>query len=302
MHMNASQIAALSAELAAYRGPAAVAVAIVTDSARLLGAHQRCTDASTPTFRRASGGNAYALAPNHVYCALTLPHPAALVTAALAQLLNRYVRPALATLTKHGAKTSYFGRDWLSARSTPIAGASYTYCQQTGAVLVELVIGTQYAFAAPGAATYLGKPPAALAEMCARAIEPAKLAAQLAAAYMDIGATPYVAANSPASAPTAALQTPWLAADEEAIGVVGAGQRGDGSIELGGEFCIDPAALRTLEHAINAKKARQAVALRALVHTHLNPAISGLFGVRELDSFTRVLAAALAEHDHRRSV
>ncbi|WP_437735564.1 lipoyl protein ligase domain-containing protein [Sorangium sp. So ce1335] len=160
-----------------------IAASLVEGPAVVLGAAQRagrvvdlaaCAARGAPVLRRSTTGTAAFLGGRGVVWTLALPHVAALAADATARtLLNRNVRGFLKGLARAGAPAHYGGREWISVQHRPAALLGVDVAKD-GAVLLEVLAGFDAPPAIPAELAapderavdrWLGKAPAALAEV-----------------------------------------------------------------------------------------------------------------------------------------
>ena len=125
-------------------------VASFTGEALLLGRHQaketvlRGSSVAVPIARRATGGRALLAAEGTFAIALALPRTGALLgdgrDVPASKIVNRFVRPALGALGALGVSAGYFGRDFISVSTRPVAHASFD-AGRDGSALVEVHVG-----------------------------------------------------------------------------------------------------------------------------------------------------------------
>jgi hypothetical protein len=144
-----------------------LAVAELVEDGELLGAFQRRGDARTdlPLARRATGGGSVRAGDGVIHCVLALATPSAVVTANEDQILNRYVRPFLAAITKVAAPAHYFGRDWISVSHRPAAHVSFGHLRDTERTVVEVFVAARRSFTSGVRSSHLGKEPLVLADV-----------------------------------------------------------------------------------------------------------------------------------------
>jgi hypothetical protein len=130
--------------------PIVIYAASMRGDARLLGAYQRVEDALAGSHgnvqRRTTGGPLVVGGDGTLYLALGLRRADSLMECPRDRVLNRNVRPILAALRALGADAHYFGRDFVSVDRRP-AGFLGWAREREGAVLVEVVLGTERSFA-----------------------------------------------------------------------------------------------------------------------------------------------------------
>ena len=266
---------------------AELVVAVPADEAIAIGAFQRSADAGAsgrPVFRRASGGAALKLGRGTVFVQLALARVDALVACAPDQLLNRYVRPLLAALTRAAGKPArYFGRDWIAVGGRPVAAVAFGHDAEARSAVFEAVVSaTEPVFVDPVRGSFRGKEQATLDT------DPARVAAAVAEAYRAIAeAASEVTLDRHSLSPIAG-DMPWQASCEEAIGRIAAGRDARGVMRIGGELMASRDALARLEAAIASE---QADVEEAVVATLGAPGVV-TFGVRSLASIRDVILAA----------
>jgi len=284
-------------------------VARASDSAVVLGALQRSTEldavpaALSPdviVIRRGSGGAEASVSPGTIWMQLALAHSGALTPCEPGRLLNRYVRPLLRALTKIGALARYFDRDWISVKRRPVAMIAFAHDATTGRALVEAIVGVTAPFALRERASYLGKPPATLAELGVVA-DSSRIATAIVdayrAAYGEALAIVDHAAVSADAEELEPLEPPWASSREDAIGLVGAGRDHAGGMRIGGELMVSRDAVGRLESrlaSLSAAEATKEKIERALADTLQAPGVA-LVGVRSLDALRDALLDAFAD-------
>jgi hypothetical protein len=221
------------------RASATLSVVVLDRSAIVLGAFQRARSAlspsalgsGTPVLRRRSGGPAIVIAPGTLHVALALSHPSVLVPCDASRLVNRHVRPLLRALTKLGAQAQYFGRDFVSVASRPVAWVGFAHRAATGESLFEAFVGTTATFALPAgwdgypprrAPQWRGKEPRSLVDAAARPVSPSEVAKRLEDAYAEAYGAPLERVGGSPLEPADGNAAPWSALEEDAIGFVGA--------------------------------------------------------------------------------
>jgi hypothetical protein len=286
-HIAASSCGGLDRALTA---PAELAVAIAGDEATVLGAFQRAT--SEGSLRRASGGPAVRVGPGTVHVALALATPSALVPCEARQIVNRYVRPLLRALTRHGHLAHYFGRDWISVAHRPAGWVGFAHDAGTGRTLFEAFVAVSTPFALAQRESFLGKPHATLEELRRGPVDATELAVAIADTYaVDAvrGELAWPAGTTDAS--RARPEPPWAVTVEEAIGTLGAGPDAAGTFRVGGDLLVSRDALARLE-------ARAATAprddLARIVDETLAARGVALDGVKSLASVLDVVTRARA--------
>lgn len=160
-----------------------IAASLLEGRAVILGAAQRagrvadmqaCARSGIRVLRRATTGTAAYLDGRAILWQLALPHMAALMPDTSPRtLLNRNIRGFLRGLTRAGAASHYFGREWISVRQRPAALVGFDV-EPSGAVLIEVFAGYDQPIALPDVVAtceeravdrWLGKSPAALGEL-----------------------------------------------------------------------------------------------------------------------------------------
>ena len=288
--------------------PGELWVGVASDEARLLGAFQRSeprseargvTGAQAPPFvHRGSGGPEVWVAPGTVHVALALAHPAAFVACDEKRIVNRMVRPLLKALTRVGALSHFFGRDWVSVHHRPAAWVGFGHDAATRRTLFEAFVAVHAPFA-PARESFQGKEPttldAMLGEIGRPPVAPARVVDAIVDAYIAAWGAEAVslALPEPASPLPADVvdETPWAATVEEAIGTLGAGPDAQGVFRLGGSLLASRDAVARLEAAAPTTASD---ALGALVDAALAGPGVALDGVRSLTSVRDVIVSALA--------
>ncbi len=241
--------------------------------------------------RRGSGGGPVRVGPGSVWMQLALSRADALVACDPPRLLNRYVRPLLAALTKSGALAHYFGRDWVSASKRPVAFVGFAHDAGSGRALVEAVVAVTTPFREPGAPTFMGKPPVTLADLAPSA-SVASLGEAIASAY----ATSFDRTLRDVSNQTPAPSAPphvaaWDSTADEAIGLVGAGHDASGALRVGGELMASRDAVQALERALASLDPADAEAIGIAIDDAFSPPAT-VFGIKSLRSIQDVVLAA----------
>jgi hypothetical protein len=277
--------------------PIELCIADLREDGELLGAFQRRCDARTDLHvaRRATGGASVRAGSGIVQCVFALESPSVLTPAREDQILNRWVRPFLAALTKVAAPAHYFGRDWISVAHRPAASIAFAHTAATGRTVVEVFVGTKRPFAAGIRGSFLGKEPVALDAVARAPVDVERLRAALVAQLGEHHGLEAreLAPRAPAPAPMVADDPPWNATIDEAIGPIGAGRDRTGALRLGGELMASTDAVAELESRLahaSADDLGTIVAEAFTARTGYHPA---LFGVRSMQSLHDVLAAAL---------
>ena len=272
--------------------PGELWVAVAADEATLLGAFQRGTNVAAPRWRRGSGGPEVRVGPGTVHIALALAHPGALVACDEKRIVNRMVRPLLKALTRVGALSHYFGRDWVSVRHRPAAWVGFAHDAGTRRTLFEAFVAVRAPFSvSQQRASFLGKAPGTIEEITGAATAPERVVEAVVEAYAGAWGAEVVAMTSGAidEPPAAIDDTPWAATAEEAIGVLGAGPDSAGTFRAGGDLLVSRDALGRLEAAAPATADGE---LGALVDETLAAPGVALDGVRSLATVRDLLLRA----------
>jgi hypothetical protein len=302
--LQASLEEAARASWAALRAPLAhdaeLRVSVLAEPGVLLGAFQRARElpsdiyASCTFRRRGSGGPAARVGEGTVHLVLALPRPSALVQGAPEQIVNRYVRPVLRALGSLGVPARYFGREWISVAHRPAALATFAHEAQSGRSVLEVVVGVHVPFATHARASYLGKAPAALAQLGLD--DPVRLAQALPGAFahaydLEVRALGEAAPHALETDAALRAEPAWQVTEEEPIGIVAAGRDARGAMRLGGELIMSADALAELEERVAVRPPDAAAVARAVAEVLGRPGVA-LFGVRSLDGVARVLERA----------
>jgi hypothetical protein len=278
-----------------------------SDSAIVLGAHQRSTDVTAVAaefLARASGGGSARVGPGSVWLQLRLARSDALLPSPPDKLLNRYVRPLLRALTKQsGVVASYFGRDWISLRHRPVALVGFAHDSRSGRCLFEAIIAATTPLTGPGdpvRRSFRDHQPGTVAELAGRSIDLVALEAAIVEAYAAQASEVHESTEPRPDAPPrsdALDRVPWRATGEEAIGTIGAGPDASGRFRVGGELMVSADALVRLEHRIESLAARggptEPDAVGREVDEALTTAGAIVFGIKSLGSIRDVIVAAL---------
>lgn len=203
--------------------------------ALVLGAFQRRAEVETslPVFRRGSGGHAVRAGDGVLFVHLALAHPAALFDCDAERLLNRYVRPILAALTKVVAPARYFGRDWIAMHHRPVAFLGFGHDATSGRASIDAFVGVSRPYVDEARASFRGKSPLALDEVQKVALT--TIVDAIAGAFAaHASTTPLVL--DPAPAPPAPADARWTVQREDAMGTVAAGRDAEGHLRVGGEI------------------------------------------------------------------
>jgi len=270
--------------------PAELLVAVPSDEALALGAHQRSCEVpgDLPRVRRGSGGAEARVGRGSVWLQLSLVAPSALVPCPPERLVNRYVRPLLRAITKVGVLAHYFERDWVSGLKRPVASIAFGHDTTSGRAFVEAIVAVTTPFAVRERASTMGKAPATLAELGCSADAPAVARAIVASYEAAYGASPGELSDAPAIDEPVVDDPPWSATTMEAIGLIGAGCDRNRRLRLGGELMVSRDALMRLERALETPPED----LGALLDATLGAPGVALFGVRSLRSLRDLLARA----------
>ncbi len=277
--------------------PIELCVAALEQEGELLGAFQRSSDGRTglPLARRATGGASVRTGPGVIHCVLALASPSVLVPANEDQILNRWVRPFLAALTKVAAPAHYFGRDWISVSHRPAAAIAFAHGAATERTVVEVFVSASRTFSAGQRATFLGKEPIALDEVAKTAVTAERLRAALVG---ELGERYGLEARdvpprAPAPAPNVPDDPPWKASVDEAIGPISAGVDRTGALRLGGELMASSDAITEVETRLRDATRQDLDAILEAAFSSRDGWRPALFGVRDLGSIREVLAAAM---------
>lgn len=232
------------------------------------------------------------LGPGTLHVLLCLSHPAALVPCDARRLVNRHVRPLLRALTKAGALTHYFGRDWISSRQQPVGEVAFAHDSETNRAVFEAFVAVSHPFAPSGRGSFLGKEPATLASTAGRAFDLDTVARLVVAAYAD-GATEVRERplEIPGGSAEAWVDPPWAVSVEEAIGVVAAGVDAQGVLRLGGDLLASRDAIVRIERRVALASPE---AIGAIVDEELGNGRVAVDGVRSFGSVRDVLVRARA--------
>ena len=276
---------------------AELSVAQITTPAVVVGAFQRhhVPPSDHARVRRVSGGPFVTVGPGTIHVLLALGHPGALVPCDPRRLVNRYVRPLLRALTKAGALTHYFGRDWLSSGHHPVGEVTFAHDSTTRRAVFEAFIAVGCPFAPAGRASFLGKAPRTLDGVMGRALEKSAIQELVVRAY-SAEADAVLARDFEAAAPEPEPwdDPPWVARVDEAIGEVAAGNDRAGRLTLGGDLLASRDAVERVGARVAARcRAADVDAIGAIVDEELSPPHVALDGVRDLASVRDVLARAL---------
>jgi hypothetical protein len=295
---------------------ALLGVRVVTSKAVVRGAFQRdfwvnsgSGDDGAARVQRASGGPTVTVGRGSLHVALSLPAASALTDGNPQNLVNRYVRPLLAGLTRGGALAHYFGRDWVSVQHRPAAWVGYAHERGTGRALFEAFVGVSEPFAPAGRPSFREKEPGSLEQIVGRAFDAAEVAQRIADQYAK--AYDGLAVELPGRAGSwsgeadarPAPDPPWDAEGEEPIGSIAAGEDGLGRMRVGGDLLVSSDALTALEARVAAIVAElgpsgepTAGALEAIseaTRAELTAPGTALHGVRSPDGVARVIQSAL---------
>lgn len=274
--------------------PVELSVSELAFDGELLGAFQRRGDARTdlPLARRATGGGSVRVGEGVVHCVLALESPSALVVANEDQILNRYVRPFLAAITKVAAPAHYFGRDWISVAHRPAAHVSFGHLRDTGRTVVEVFVSARRTFVSGVRSSHLGKEPIVLADVAKAPVTADRLREALLAELAErhgLEAVTLPARPMPPISPVVD-EPPWDASIDESIGPLCAGRDRAGVLRVGGELMASADAIGALEERLRDAPRQDLDAIVDAVFTA--PGVA-LFGVRSLRSIRDVIAAAL---------
>jgi hypothetical protein len=224
-----------------------------------------------------------------VHVALALATPGALAPCDEKRIVNRSVRPLLRALTRCGHSASFTGRDWIAVAHRPAGWVGFAHDAASRRTLVEAFVAVRTPFASPGRAAFLGKEPATLEELAGAPVDEARIARAIVDAYAGDAAPRDLAwPDAPDAAPVA-VEPPWLATVDEAIGPIGAGPDAAGAFRVGGDLLVSRDALALLE----ARAATAPLAdLPALVDATLAAPGVALDGVKSLTSLLDVITRA----------
>jgi hypothetical protein len=279
-----------------HSGDAELTVVEITTEATVVGAFQRHhgLPSGGERTRRISGGPFVTVGPGTLHVLLRLARPAALVPCDPRRLVNRYVRPLLRALTKSGALTHYFGREWISAAHRPVGEVGFAHDSRTGRAVFEAFVAVSYPFAPAGRGSFLGKEPGTLASVVGRAFDVHSVAERVLEAYTDESdAVRVEGMEVDESSPEQWDDPPWSASAEEAIGEVAAGLDASGTLRVGGDLLASRDALDRVAQAVSALPAGGRVdAIGAIVDREFSPTTVALDGVRDLTHLRDVLARA----------
>lgn len=288
---------------------AELGVFALTGRGTVLGAFQRACElaprakdeaGASVVLRRASGGAAIAASDGVVWVQLALARPAALVPCSAPQIVNRYVRPLLRALTRLGATSSYFGRDWLSTGHRPTAWVGFAHERATGRSLFEAFVPVRSPWWSGERASFDGKEPWTLEAALGREMYNVHLCEAIAASYRDAYDAGAVTVDLPdVDVASEDLDpSPWQARRDEAIGPIYAGRDREGRVRLGGEPMAASDVMESFGRALDALDAPGRTPstddLGRLVDEHFAPPDAALFGVRNLASIRDVLEDAFA--------
>jgi len=275
---------------------AELSVVALTTAATVLGAFQRHHGLPTdlPLVRRVSGGPHVRIGPGTLHVLLALSDPTALMPCDARRLVNRYVRPLRRALTKAGALTHYFGREWISAGHRPVGQVGFAHDSRTGRAVFEAFVAVSTPFALAGRASFLGKEPVTLDALVDRAIDVEALATRIVEAYADEAERSERTALAAGEAPVEPwIDPPWAAIAEEAIGDVCAGQDARGVLRLGGDLLASRDALvRVADSVAGLPDDASVDAIGAVVDAELTASGVAVDGVRDLASIRDVLRRA----------
>ena len=271
-----------------------LSVSELVEDGELLGAFQRRGDARTdlPLARRATGGGSVRAGDGVLHCVLALASPSALVTANEDQILNRYVRPFLAAITKVAAPAHYFGRDWISVSHRPAAHVSFGHLRDTERTVVEVFVSARRTFASGVRSSHLGKEPIILADVAKSPVTGDRLREALLAELAERHGLEAVSLPERTPLPPSPVvdEPSWAASIDESIGPLCAGRDRAGVLRVGGELMASTDAIGALEERLRDASRQD---LDALVDAVFTAPKVALFGVRSLRSIRDVIAAAL---------
>jgi hypothetical protein len=213
--------------------------------------------------------------------------------------VNRYVRPLLRALTKSGALTHYFGREWISAAHRPVGLVGFAHDSRTGRAAFEAFVALACPFAPSGRSSFRGKEPGTIEQVMNRAFDADVVAALILEAYSAVAdhSAPLARDASESGSAEHWDDPPWAATIEEAIGVVAAGGDARGVLRLGGDLLASRDALDRVASQVAALPADGGAArIGAIVDHELASEAVGLDGVRDLTHVRDVLARARYPH------
>ena len=246
--LDAAACAAISASALdrALARDAELVVRPLAGDALVLGAFQRRAEVETdlPVFRRGSGGHAVRAGDGVLFVHLALAHPAVLFDCDAERLLNRYVRPILAALTKVVAPARYFGRDWIAVQHRPVAFLGFAHDATSGRASVDAFIGVSRPYVDETRASFRGKAPLALDDL--RKVATTTIVDAIAGAFAAHASTTPLALD-PAPAPIAPADARWTVEDQDAMGTVAAGRDPEGHLRVGGEIMASRDAVADLD-------------------------------------------------------
>ena len=266
-----------------------------------LGAFQRADGTrATVTVRRGSGGPSVILGEGTVHVALALAHPGALASCDERRIVNRYVRPLLAALTKampRGARAQahFFGSDWVDVLHRPVAWVGFGHDATTRRTLFEAFVAVRTPFSIAERPAFRGKLPATLEELAGGPLDAPRIAEGIVESYLAATGASEVPIACPSGvigfAPddSGGTDPPWAATVEEAIGIVAAGNDARGVLRVGGDLLVSRDALARLEQRVAAGDD----ASRAVDETLAAPGVA-LDGIRSLTSIRDVIVRARA--------
>jgi hypothetical protein len=276
-------------------GDAELTVTAITTEASVLGAFQRHHGTFGERARRISGGPLVTVGPGTLHVLLALAQPAALVASDPRRLVNRYVRPLLRAITKSGALTHYFGREWISTGQRPVGQVGFAHDSVSGRAVFEAFVAVRCPFASPGRSSFLGKEPTTLERAVGPTVDLAAVAARIVNAYAALAdrALPWRGVVPAEVAPESWNDPPWSASVDEAIGEVAAGVDARGVLRIGGDLLASRDALDRVALQVAAlPDAEGRSAVGAIVDRELTSDRVGLDGVRDLTHIRDVLVSA----------
>lgn len=248
--LDAGACAAISANALdrALARDAELVVRPLAGDAVVLGAFQRRADVETdrPVFRRGTGGHAVRAAEGILFVHLALAHPAVLVPCDAERVLNRYVRPLLAALTKTVAPARYFGRDWIAMEHRPVAFVGFGHDATTNRVSLDAFVAVSRPYVDDTRASFRGKAPIMLDEV--REVVSTTIIDAVVDAFAA-GATHAPLGFDLPPSPALGDEPAWTVRDEDAIGIVAAGPDAAGTLQVGGEIMASRDAVARLDFA-----------------------------------------------------
>ncbi len=210
------------------------------------------------------------------------------------------MRPLLRALTKAGAPAHYFGRDWISVAHRPVGWVGFGHLRASARTVVEAIIALDTPFDVYARASFDGKTPATLAELGLRRDGHEEDVVRAYAAAFDLeprSMSGEAMASSDAAEAAPALDPPWAACVDEAIGPICAGRDVTGRLRVGGELQASTEALRDLEERLSAAARLTPDVVGEAVDAAFGAPHTALLGVRSLASVRDAILAALRHGD-----